>query len=59
MTRLKKFPKGFWRTELVSVAIDLDELCIGAKDQSNVEIAGFPRNLSEQSVKRKFKVVKH
>jgi len=51
MTRLKKFPKGFWRTELVSVAIDLDELCIGAKDESNVEIAGFPRNLSEQSVK--------
>ena len=33
-----------WRTELVSVEKLWDELWIGVKCQSNVEIAGSPRN---------------
>ena len=44
LNRLKK-GKSFWRAELTSVAIDADELRLGVKGQSNLEIAGSPRNL--------------
>jgi hypothetical protein len=33
------------KTEPMSVAIDLDELWLGVKSLSNLEIAGFLRNL--------------
>ena len=33
-----------WRSELVGVKKPLDELWLGAKGQSNLVIAGFPRN---------------
>ena len=39
MNRLKK------KTELMSVAIDLDDLWLGVKGLSNLVIAGFPWNL--------------
>jgi len=32
-------------TELLSVAKDWDDLWLGVKGQSNLGIAGFPRNL--------------
>lgn len=35
----------YWRTELVSVEKDWDDLLLGVKGQSNSEIAGFTRNL--------------
>jgi hypothetical protein len=34
-----------WRTERVPVEIVSDDLWIGVKGQSNLEIAGSPRNL--------------
>jgi hypothetical protein len=37
--------KTRWRTEPGSVAIDLDDLWLGAKNQTNLEIAGSPRNI--------------
>jgi hypothetical protein len=39
-----------WRPELTSVAKLGDELWIGVKCQSNVEIAGSPRNSSRASL---------
>ena len=38
-----------WRPELTSVAKLGDELWIGVKCQSNVEIAGSPRNVLRYS----------
>jgi len=34
-----------WKTEPVSVEKDWDDLWLGVKGQSNLEIAGFLRNL--------------
>ena len=42
--------KTRWRTEPGSVAIDLDDLWLGVKFQSNSEIAGSPRNIFRDSV---------
>ena len=36
--------KTMWRTELVPVEKGLDELCIGVKGQSNLEISCSLRN---------------
>jgi len=45
MVRLKFFLIEKWRAELQSVAKDGDELSLGVKSESNLEIAGFLRNL--------------
>lgn len=37
--------KKRWRTELTSVEKDGDDLWLGVKGQSNLDIAGFLRNL--------------
>jgi hypothetical protein len=42
--------KTRWRTEPGSVAIDLDDLWLGVKFQSNPDIAGSPRNSFRASV---------
>lgn len=47
------------RTEPVPVAIGLDELCQGVKGQSNLEIAGIPRNIFWYVVLRICKLVQH
>ena len=36
-----------------------DELCIGVKCQSNVEIAGSPRNSFRASLRQNMKTVEH
>ena len=36
--------KPMWRSELMKVENFLDELRVGVKGQSNLEIAGSPRN---------------
>ena len=36
-----------------------DELCIGVKCQSNVEIAGSPRNSFRASLRRHMETVEH
>ena len=41
-----------WRPEPVVVEKTLDELWIGVKSQSNLEIAGSPRNSFRTSVVR-------
>ena len=46
--------KTRWRTEPGSVAIDLDDVWLGVKFQSNSEIAGSPRNSFRASVVIKF-----
>ena len=46
----EKTVRAFWKAEPVSVAIGWDEFCVGVKGQSNMEIAGFLRNLCQQSV---------
>ena len=46
--------KTRWRTEPGSVAIDLDDLWLGVKFQSNPDIAGSPRNSFRASVVIKF-----
>ena len=42
--------KPTWRSEPVLVENSLDELRVGAKDQSNLEIAGSPRNIFRYSL---------
>ena len=44
--------KNEWRTEPVRVEKRWDEVCIGVKCQSNVEIAGSPRNSFRASLRR-------
>ncbi len=46
--------KARWRTEPGSVAIDLDDLWLGVKRQTNPEIAGSPRNSFRASVASEF-----
>ena len=48
-----------WRTELVSVEKLWDELWIGVKCQSNVEIAGSPRNSFRASLMERVEAVEH
>ena len=45
--------KTRWRTEPGSVAIDLDDLWLAVKFQSNSDIAGSPRNRFRPSVEVK------
>lgn len=45
--------KIIWRSELVSVEKLLDEEWLGAKDQSNPEIARTPRNVCRDSLEVK------
>ena len=42
--------KTTWRTEPVLVENSLDELRVGVKGQSNLEIAGSPRNIFRYSL---------
>ena len=42
-----------WRTEPISVEKGLDEVWVGVKFQSNVEIAGSPRNSFRASLREK------
>ncbi len=42
--------KLMWRPEPVVVEKTLDELWIGVKSQSNLEIAGSPRNIFRDSL---------
>jgi hypothetical protein len=39
-----------WRLELMSVENGSDELWIGVKGQTNLEIAGSPRNIFRYSL---------
>ena len=48
-----------WRPELVCVEKYWDELWVGAKDQSNREIAGSPRNIFRYSLVGLHVAVKH
>ena len=42
--------KTTWRSEPVLVENSLDELRVGVKGQSNLEIAGSPRNIFRYSL---------
>ncbi len=48
-----------WRTEPISVEKGLDEVWVGVKFQSNVEIAGSPRNSFRASLKVRLQAVEH
>ena len=54
MARLKREGKTSWRTEPTEVENVLDELWIGVKGQSNLEIAGSPRNIFRYSLSTVF-----
>ena len=42
-----------WRTEPISVEKGEDEVWVGVKFQSNVEIAGSPRDIFRDSLKER------
>ena len=48
-----------WRTEPISVEKGLDEVWVGVKFQSNVEIAGSPRNSFRASLMARVQAVEH
>ena len=51
--------KLMWRAEPVVVEKTLDDLWIGVKSQSSLEIAGSPRNIVRYSVGSSLAEVEH
>jgi len=58
MSRLK-WSKILWRTEPVNVEMFLDDLWLGVKSLSNLEIAGSPRYSCRTSARIKVVGVEH